>query len=627
MIAYKINDKLNPPPLEGLHIGGSIGELMNRFFEERIFSDYARSVIYPETEEQFRLRDDDKTIVGMWRGEFWGKWMISACRAARMCGRKDMYEFLRSAAHRLIATADPDGYIGTYRDKANFLPCDREAALAVVGWRSNWNWNIWCRKYTLWGLLECYLLTSDEEILSAAAKSAVQLIDLLGKTGYRIGETGTFNGLPSGSILKPMLILYRLTGDERFLKFSIGIADNWERADGRIPNLISNALEMKPIHEWYPSSERWAKAYEMMSCLDGLLELYRVTGVERYFTAVSNLYTLLCEYEQNRLYSVGFNDIFAHAAEYPNSLSEPCDVIHWMRLCHELYRLTGDSKYIDSFELAFYNPFLAGVFSDGKWGARAVRSAGRHMVALGQADMKYSHCCVNNMPRGFVNAAETFVMLDADGRIYLNLYSEFDCETDVGRISLRGGYLTTGRVSAVFDLTRGTDVYLRIPRHCRAAYVNGEELNLTERCHRMSLPAGHSQIELNFEYDTNIEEMKSTPTRYPDNDFRIARFVTGNNVPTDVMTFDRRAVITRGPLLLVHSKLIGNSDEEIFPKDSICGQGCTCKAEPVESDAVRAMFRLRIENADGSFETTMCDYASGSNRWSQDDARLFNIYV
>ena len=121
--------------------------------------------------------------------------------------------------------------------------------------------------------------------------------------------------------------------------------------------------------------------------------------------------------------------------------------------------------------------------------------------------------------------------------------------------------------------------------------------------------------------------MKSTPIHYPENDFRVARFVTGNNVSTDVMTFDRRAVITRGPLLLTHSKLIGNDDEEIFPKDSICGQGYACKAEPIESTAVRAMFRLRFENADGSFETTMCDYASGSNYWSQDDARLFNIYV
>lgn len=133
---------------------------------------------------------------------------------------------------------------------------------------------------------------------------------------------------------------------------------------------------MKPIHEWYPSSERWAKAYEMMSCLDGLLELYRVTGVERYFTAVSNLYTLLCENEQNRLYSVGFNDIFAHASEYPQLPVRALrrDTLDAAR--HELYRLSGDVKYIDSFELAFYNPFLAGVFSGGKWGARAVRSAG-----------------------------------------------------------------------------------------------------------------------------------------------------------------------------------------------------------------------------------------------------------
>ena len=142
--------------------------------------------------------------------------------------------------------------------------------------------------------------------------------------------------------------------------------------------------------EWYPG-DTWAKAYEMMSCLDGLLELYRVTGTEKYFAAVRAMYDLLVKYELNPLFSVGFNDQFSSANRQINGITEPCDVIHWMRVCYELFTLTGESKYMDSFELAYYNAFLAGSFKDGRWGARGVRSHGRHLVEH-QLRLKYSHC-------------------------------------------------------------------------------------------------------------------------------------------------------------------------------------------------------------------------------------------
>ena len=84
MISYNVSDRIRTLPLGDIRFGGEIGEQTETFLGARIFGEYARTVVYPETEKQFRIRDDDITVVGVWRGEFWGKWIISACRAARV---------------------------------------------------------------------------------------------------------------------------------------------------------------------------------------------------------------------------------------------------------------------------------------------------------------------------------------------------------------------------------------------------------------------------------------------------------------------------------------------------------------------------------------------------------------
>ena len=112
-----------------------------------------------------------------------------------------MKAFLNKAAHNLIKTADPDGYIGSYRDPRNVFPCDPEESLKAVGYRSIFNWNVWCRKYTLWGMLEVYELTGDQEILEACMKSMDQLIAMFREMGIKTRDCGTFNGLPAGSIM------------------------------------------------------------------------------------------------------------------------------------------------------------------------------------------------------------------------------------------------------------------------------------------------------------------------------------------------------------------------------------------------------------------------------------------
>ena len=171
MIAYQKEDLFSQLPLGVTHLSGSVGEQMDTFLNERVLSDHALNTIYPETEAPFRLRQDDETAIGRWRGEFWGKWIISACRVQRYTGNERLKGFIHTACLNLIATADADGYIGTYRDPENCVAPTREMVDAVQVGASLWNWNIWCRKYTLWGLLEGYELTQDERILSAAARA------------------------------------------------------------------------------------------------------------------------------------------------------------------------------------------------------------------------------------------------------------------------------------------------------------------------------------------------------------------------------------------------------------------------------------------------------------------------
>lgn len=626
MVAYKICNKMNPLPLETIHFQGHIEKQLSAFYQARIQSDYAHDVIYRETEEQFRLRNDDQKPVGMWRGEFWGKWIISACRMARYEADKELTEFIHNAALNLMETADEDGYIGSYANKENVLPCDPQVGLAVLGTPCNFNWNVWCRKYTLWGLLEAYELTEDPVILKAAAKFTDQLMDMLERLKLKIADCGTFNGLPAGSIMKPVLILYRITEDERYLKFALSIADDWEREDGKVPNLITNALSMKPVHEWYENPEKWAKAYEMMSCLDGLLELYRITGTEKYFAAVRNMYELLWKYEQNLLFSVGFNDQFAHGAAWANSISEPCDVIHWMRICYELYCLTAEVKYMDTFEKSFYNAFLASSFKDGTWGARGVRSVGRHMVAKGQAAMRYSHCCVNNIPRGFINAAQSCVCVGNDSLI-INLYTDFKANSEFADVSIGGTYLRDGKVQICIDAKKDFILKLRIPEWSGHTLLNGSEIRKTEGYYSMSVCKGMHELFLEFEMKPVLRELAEAPEHFDSQDFRIRRFCYNNIVTEDMMTWDKRATLVYGPLLLTRSKLVGNTEDEMFASETVAHRGFSCEVTPIEAEGASFVFRVKFCKDSKIMETVMCDYASGTNIPSYEDMKLFNIFI
>ena len=48
----------------------------------------------------------------------------------------------------------------------------------------------------------------------------------------------------------------------------------------------------KETEDWYDDLVSWSKTYESLSCFDGLLELYRITGEEKYLKAPEMSFSL-----------------------------------------------------------------------------------------------------------------------------------------------------------------------------------------------------------------------------------------------------------------------------------------------------------------------------------------------
>ncbi len=631
MIDYKINNTHHTTPLNSIKILGSVGKQMDDYLENRILSDFAQKEIFGEATRVFGERRDDETGVGYWRGEFWGKQAISGARTYKYTGDESLKQFLIDNAHELLKYQDADGYLNTYADKDSVLAVSYEIGNKVLGWDCDWNWNIWCRKYTLWGLIEIYEISGDAEILNGAIKLCDHLINQLERLNLHIMQTGTFYGLPTGSILKPVLKLYKITENQKYFDFAEGIVAHWCRSEGR-PNIITNALSGKPVHEWYPQPNTWAKAYEMLSCFDGLCEFYRLTGVQKYLDACIAFYDLLKEHEYNVIHSVGFNDQFSHGGVRQNSLTEACDVIHWIRLASELYGFTGDTKYLDDIELSFYNPFLSASYADEFRGARVVRSSGRNELTL-QMDLKYHDCCTDNMPRGYLNVAENFVTFN-DSDVFVNFYTEFEAALPCGTtVKADGSYLKDGAVRLTVNAQSDTALNLRIPACSRSVKITiGDKQYCPEGSgyYKIKIPDGKTVIDIKFEWQPQIVDFKGEVTRFEEMDFRYRRFIRVSAVykfDDACMVWDRRCNLQYGPLLLARSKKCGNTPDEIFADCTIYGKGYTCTLTPITAnEGVREQFKATFTNGEHTFETTVCDFASGSNSFVKDATDLFSIW-
>ena len=444
-------------------IKGFIGQRLDNSYTNGILRQDAPYLVAP-----FRNRNETR----LWQSEFWGKWFTSAVLAYRYKPTPELKQKLDATVKDLISTQTPDGYIGNYAKESRLQ-----------------QWDIWGRKYCMLGLLDYHALTGDKKSLQAARAVADNLMADLKSGDGLIVTKGNYRGMAASSVLEPICHLYTYTKDKKYLEFAEEIVRQWETPNG--PQLISKAdvdvSKRYPVPvNWY-SYEQGQKAYEMMSCYEGLLELYRLTGKAQYKSAVEKTWQNILDTEINVAGSgasteMWFGGRLLQTAPV-NHFQETCVTVTWIKLSQQLLRLTGESKYADAVEQSYYNALLGSMSPDGVHWAKYTPLSGHRMPGSGQCGMNLN-CCEASGPRGLFNLPQHVAMKSADG-LYVNYFIEgnYLLTTPSGRkleLVQETNYPESGKIDLSVKVTKPEDfvINVRIPAWSKVnvVMVNGGEV-------------------------------------------------------------------------------------------------------------------------------------------------------
>ena len=334
-----------------------------------------------------------------WQGEHIGKYLHAATQIWASTKDPALKAKIDRLAARLMRTQEPDGYLGTYQSDHR--------------WTS---WDVWVHKYDLIGLLTYYQYTGNKEALATCRRVGDLLVRTFGTgPGQRdINKAGEHVGMAPDSVLEAIVLLYRATDETRYLQFARYIVSNYDAPGG--PAILTSL-------EKYGSVRRVAnaKAYEMTSNFNGLLELYRATGDKRLLADMEKAWN---DIAQNRLYLTGsassfetYQDDFHLPNGNRSHICETCVTVTWEQMNLELLRLTGDGKYAAQAERSIYNHLLGAQKPTGDdW------SYYTPLDGMKPYD-DFITCCHSSGPRGIALIPSFAWMTSQDGGLVVSLYN------------------------------------------------------------------------------------------------------------------------------------------------------------------------------------------------------------
>ena len=308
-----VDARFVPAALDEQTIDGLLGDRMTVNLSERLLAGVDTDVIL----KGYRQRPGQHA----WIGEHVGKFIDAATNAWAYTGDARLKAKLDAAVRDLIAAQLEDGYLGTYP------PQDRFIDYGEKGYEPAENlplWDVWAHKYNLLGLLNYYRRTGFEPALQASRRIG----DLLCKTyGDGAGQKSIVRndwhvGMANTSVLEPMAMLYRYTGDAKYLEFCRYIVRAWDAPKG--PKIATTLVASGHVNEVAN-----AKAYEMTSNLVGLLELHLATGDEAYLRPVLRAWE---DIVKNRLYPSGHHEL---GRAVPSRSPPPCRRQGGRRMRHD----------------------------------------------------------------------------------------------------------------------------------------------------------------------------------------------------------------------------------------------------------------------------------------------------
>jgi DUF1680 family protein len=399
-------------------------------------------VPYRETVEFFRTGRKQFAL-----GEMWGKLVRSGSLFYRYTGDPELKTILDAAVADMLSTQRPNGSISC-------VPPEQQPETS----------DLWERKYVLIGLQDYYdYVEQKQEILESLKKQVDCLILQLGKppktsildVGWshmaKINGKQTPNHIESSTLLEPVVRLFKMTGDKRYLDFAEYIISEGGCLETNLFEAAYNNVQPYKMCRIYP------KAYDTLSLFEGIVEFYRCTDDVYYKQCALNLFENVRKYEITIIGNGGSDqpyhptvagEAFGNTAieqTNPNMtrMMETCTGVTWMKYCSHLLRLEGHQKYVDEIEKYVYNGLIGAMKPDGRGFSYVNLLNGVKTNDHGWGwnfDSKHGGklhvtCCNLNGPEGLAYIPYVAVMKDPQRNPVINLYNAatVNMETPKGR--------------------------------------------------------------------------------------------------------------------------------------------------------------------------------------------------
>lgn len=600
----------------------------------------------------YQFKSDSDIEDNGWRGEYWGKMMRGACFVYSYTRNPGLYQILKNTVEDIMTAQDELGRISSYSVEYEYR-----------------GWDVWSRKYVLLGMQYFLEICEDEKLAERVIDSMCRQMDYFMSKVGRLEEgklpitrtSVAWRGLNATSILEPVVRLYSLTGKREYLDYATYIVESGGidvEKNGSAD--CANIFELAYKNQLYPYQYPITKAYEMTSCFEGLLEYYRVTGNEKYKTAVINYANKVLESDFTIIGSAGCtHELFDHStvrqANTNNGIiaQETCVTVTLMKFFYQMTLLTGNARYVDAFEQSLYNAYLGAfnteaqieedlkerfpdlIFEALPFDSYSPLTAGRRGERVGgrkiMSDNHYYGCCacIGSAGIGLVNKIG---LLTTQKGFAMNLYiaGSMKTSTESGNeviICVSTDYPVSGRVKITVEPARTErfELLLRNPGFSKntKVSVNGEEVK--------DVP-GYIALEREWIKGDVIElslDMR-TEAIYPisyGNQIVINKSVYGPDHMFMIPVYDEEDPIAknhialrRGPVILAQENRLGYCVDD--PVTVVVGEeGCVDVAFPEEEIApYEHILEVTVPLADGR-RMHVTDYASAGKIWN-DEGRM-----
>ena len=473
--AMKADYTIQPVPFTRVHIA-------DEFWARRLETNRKVTIPYAFKMCEETGRIDNFAVAGRLKeGKFRGiyfndsdlyKVIEGAAYALAIQPDAELDKYLDGVIAKIAAAQEKDGYLYTARTLSGpgyMPPGGKERWSDLAGGHE-----LYCVGHLYEGAVAHYLATGKRTLLDVALTSADLVCSVFGRDkktnpdGHQEVEIG-------------LAKLYRVTGDEKYLRMARFFLDTRGHAWGRA--LYGDyCQDHKPAIEQTEAVGHSVRAGYMYS---GMADVAALTGDADYVRAISRIWE---DVAGRKLYLTGGVGArggiegFGAAYELPNASAycETCAAIAIAMWNHRMFLLTGDAKYIDLVERVIYNGFLSGVSLEGN----RFFYPNPLEAPKGRARSPWFDCacCPSNVVR-FVPSIPGYAYAHRGDALYVNLFiggSATVGQVAVGqvanlphknsvRVRQETRYPWEGKVRIAMDPERPQEfsVYVRIPGWAR----------------------------------------------------------------------------------------------------------------------------------------------------------------